>query len=325
LFWYVSDPIDSYRLSALLGLHPKWQLTINGGSYNAAGMAGVAMAAIAAGQCSRVLCLHVVKTSSRKPGGRPGFPFRAPYGATFAPVQFALPAMRHMHEYGTTQEQFGAVAMACRAHAMLNPKAVRRTPLTLDGYLAGRVIASPFRRDDCCLRTDGGTAFIVGELSTGNRDYNAEIIAASVNASGPLADRGRDADEYTSMGARRVGEALFAQSGLAPSDIDFLQLYDAFTAMVIVQLEDLGFCRKGEGGPFVEAGRIGPGGALPVNTAGGHLSEAYTHGMSLVVEAVRQLRGDYENGPRHVAGAEVGLVATGPTPASGLLLARSAA
>jgi acetyl-CoA acetyltransferase len=326
LFSYVNDPLDSYVLAPTLGITTlNWQLSVYGGSYNAVGMISLASAAIQAGLCKTVLALHVVQSFSVKRGhGRSGFPLREPFGGTFAAVQFALPAQRHMHEYGTNEDHFGAVAVAARKHAQLNPNALMKKPMTMEDHHASRMIASPFRMLDCCVQTDGAAAFIVSDTARARdlAQHPVRLLGGVANGNGPAADQANTVEEYTSMGLRSVAPRLWAKAGVKPSDMSFAQVYDAYTSMVIMQMEDLGFCGKGEGGPFVMDGRIELGGQLPVNTSGGHLSEGYMHGMGHINEAVRQLRHSYAGTPRQVANAQLGVVASGPTPASAVVLAR---
>ncbi len=324
LYW-LFEPLDGAEVAAGLGIPElAWQLNIAGGGNNGAGVVATAAAAIDAGLCRTVLCLHAINRFSAKPDRSAGPNLLAPFGMHSAPQMFALWAQRHMHEYGTTPEQLGAIAIACRKHASMNPRALMRKPLNMDQYLASRMISSPLRLLDCCLETDGGAAVIVTskERARDLRHRPVQILNGVCNAWGPAANDGRSAEEYTSLGSRYSGPRLWQDSGVGPQDVDFAQLYDCFTITVLSQLEDLGFCKKGEGGAFVENGRIEIGGELPVNTSGGHLSEGYVRTMNLLNEAVRQLRHEYAGTPRQVAGAELGIVASAPNPGSALLLAR---
>ena len=203
-------------------------------------------------------------------------------------------AHRHMHQYGTTREQLGNVAIAARKHANLNPYAMMRDrPLDMKTYLAGRVIGYPLTLYDCCLETDGALACVVTSVERA-RDLKqkAALVHAVAQASGPnpvhLANYNTPDMQTTAV---PCAEQLWARSELTPADMDCAQIYDAFTPLVILGLEDYGFCKRGEGGPFTEGGRIELGGELPLLTSGGGLSEAYTHGFNLILEAVRQIRG----------------------------------
>lgn len=261
---------------------------------------------------------------------RPFFNFTAPFGA-FAPAPlYALQMKRHMHRYGTRAEQLGEVAVAFRAHANRNPLAVmHERSLSLADYLAAPWVAEPYRRFDCCLETDGAAALIVttAERARDLAQRPAQILSARQGAggdwgAGPLGSHNMADEHYATGNIGTLGDELFGEAGLKPADVDVAQIYDAFTGMVIMTLEDYGFCARGEGGRFVEGGRLRwPAGDLPTNTAGGHLSEAYIHGLNLAVEAVRQMRG---TSTAQVVGAEVAFVASAAAlaPTSAMVLAR---
>ena len=223
-------------------------------------------------------------------------------------------AHRHMHEYGTTREQLGNVAIAARKHAQKNPYAMMRDrPLDMPTYLAGRVIGYPLTLYDCCLETDGALACVVTSIERA-RDLKQKpvLVHAVAQASGPnpvhLANYNTPGMRTTSVAC---AELLWQRSQLKPQDMDCAQIYDAFTPLVVMGLEDYGFCARGEGGPFTENGRLELGGALPTLTSGGGLSEAYVHGFNLILEAVRQIRGTSWN---QVPGCKTTLV----TGASGV-------
>jgi len=242
------------------------------------------------------------------PGGAIARDYYIPHGLTAPPQWYALIARRHMHEFGTTPEQLGAIAVAMRKHAQLNPQAVMRgKPLTLEDYLASPMITAPYRLFDCCLETDGAAAVVVTTVERAR-----DLARPLVYIMGAAAGQPYPADEITSRkdifktGLTIAAPQAFAMAGVGPADVDFAEIYDCFTFEVLQQLEETGFCKRGEGGAFVESGRLELGGALPVNTHGGLLSEAHVLGMSHVVEAVRQLRG--EAGERQVRDAEIGVV-----------------
>jgi acetyl-CoA acetyltransferase len=242
------------------------------------------------------------------PGGAIARDYYLPFGFTAPPQWYSVIARRHMHEFGTTQEQLGCIAVAMRKHAQLNDNAVMRgRPMTLDDYLASPVLADPYRFFDCCIETDGAAAFIV---TTAERAR--DLARPAVSILGAAAGQPYPADEITNRrdifrtGLTLAAPEAFGIAGVTPADVDFAEIYDCFTFEVLQQLEEVGFCKRGEGGSFVEDGRIELGGALPVNTHGGLLSEAHVLGINHVVEAVRQLRGDA--GERQVASAEVGVV-----------------
>jgi len=245
---------------------------------------------------------------SSLPGGAIARDYYMPYGLTAPPQWYALIARRHMHEFGTTPEQLGAIAIAMRKHAQLNPGAVMKDkPLTLDAYLASPMITAPYRLFDCCLETDGAAAVIVTTAERARDLKQRPVFIMGVAAAQPYpADEITNRADLFETGLTIAAPRAFAMAGITPADVDFAEIYDCFTFEVLQQLEETGFCGRGEGGPFVEGGTIELGGALPVNTHGGLLSEAHVLGMSHVTEAVRQLRGDA--GERQVADAEIGVV-----------------
>jgi acetyl-CoA acetyltransferase len=242
------------------------------------------------------------------PGGTIARDFYMPYGLASPPQWYALMARRHMHEFGTTQEQLGCIALAMRKHAQLNENAVMHgKEMTLDDYLGSPVITDPYRLFDCCLETDGAAAMIVtsAERAADLKKQPVYIMGAASGQPYPADDIiGRE--DIFRTGLTIAAEEAYRMAGVMPADVDFAEIYDCFTFEVLQQIEESGFCARGEGGAFVEDGRIELGGELPVNTHGGLLSEAHVLGMNPTVEAVRQLRG--EAGARQVADAEIGVV-----------------
>lgn len=232
--------------------------------------------------------------------------YEAPYAPLNPASSYALAAARYVHEFAATREQFGAVALAARAWAQLNPEAFKREPLSMTDYLASRMVSDPLSVLDCCLVTDGAGALVMTRA-----DRARDLTQRPVFVLGAAAETTHREiawmPDLTRTGAARAGARAYAQAGVAPSDIDLVEIYDAFTINTILALEDLGFCPKGEGGRFVEGGRIGPGGALPVNTHGGGLSCVHPgmNGVFTLIEAYRQLRG--EAGERQIAGAKLAL------------------
>lgn len=276
-----------------------------------------AAAAVASGACNHVLMTfgRNVSAASNKAGARihqmPQFhyvtEFEYPMGA-IAPAQLYAPmARRHMELYGTTVEQFGEVAVACREHALLNDNAVMKKPITLEDHRNSRMIADPFRLLDCSLESDGGAAVVVSAAERAadlrhRHVYISGIAEGHPDSPGSITQRA----DMTSLGIAKAAPRAFRMAGVTHADIDVAEIYDCFTYAVIRQLEDMGFCAKGEGGPFVQGGRLRLKGALPTNTHGGLLSQAHVWGVNHIVELVRQLRGDA--GRAQVAGAEIGLV-----------------
>lgn len=236
--------------------------------------------------------------------------FEAPYGLPQPVGAYALACSRHMHEYGTTKEQLAEIAVATRKWAMLNPKAMMQDPITIEDVLNSRPIAWPFNLFDCCLVTDAGGAYV---MTTAERAKSLAQTPAIVMGVGESHDHAMISQmpSYTSFAAKNSGKTAMEMAGVKHADIDLAMIYDSFTYTVLLSLEELGFCGKGEGGAFVSNQRTAPGGEFPMNTNGGGLS--YTHsgmyGMFAIIEAVRQVRGDYaDQGIRQVPDCELALV-----------------
>ena len=231
-------------------------------------------------------------------------PYEAPYKPRNPIVAYALAASRHMHLYGTTPEQLAEVAVAARAWARRNPMAYVRTPLTVDEVRASRMVCDPLTVRDCCLVTDGAGAIVMVAAERA-RDMRKPVAYFLGGAHATWNRQVSCIPDLTATAAQESGARAFAMAGLAPTDVDQAQIYDAFTINPILFLEDLGFCPKGEGGRFVEGGRIAPGGALPVNTNGGGLSFCHPgmYGIFTLIEATIQIRG--EGGGRQVDGTDV--------------------
>lgn len=255
--------------------------------------------------------------------------FTMPYGLLMAAAAYALPTRRHMHLYGTTSEQLGLLAVTFREHASRNPRAVMGArPMTLEDHQASPMIADPHRLFDCCLESDGACAVVVTSRERA-RDLAkppVEILASEQGAPkgyafGPFSNANIPDELYATGGCEEMAGRLWAKAGVGPGDVDVAQIYDHFTGCVLMQLEDYGFCKRGEGGPFIESGALSwHGGSLPTNTHGGSLSEAYIHGLNHVVEGTRSLRGESTS---PVENAEVCLVTSGAcVPSSAVLLGR---
>jgi acetyl-CoA acetyltransferase len=299
-----------------LGIQPKFvDSTMLGGSSFVSHMLPAAMA-LNAGICDAVLVCYG-STQRTGPIGRAGNtqarrmldpqPYEHPYEPVLPVSAYALAAARHMHQYGTTREQLAEVAVAARKWAQRNPEAFMRDPLSIEDVLNARMVADPLSVRDCCLVTDGAGAYIMVRAERA-RDFAKKPVYMLGNASATWHRQVSCMPDVTVTAARESGERAFAMAGMKPSDIDVAELYDAFTINTILFLEDLGFCKKGEGGAFVANGAIAPGGRLPVNTNGGGLSCTHPgmYGMFITIEAVRQLRG--ECGERQVAGAKTAVV-----------------
>ncbi len=233
--------------------------------------------------------------------------YEQPYGPT-VPAYYALIAQAHMARYGTTPEHFAAVAVACRAHAARNPAAQMRDLISVDDVLASRMIADPLHLLDCSLVSDGGAAIVLTSAERA-RDFSQAPVYLLGIGEGHSHEHISQARSLTTSAAVESGQRAYAMAGLGPRDMDFAQLYDCFTPTVLVELEDLGFCAKGEGGDFITSAGIGPGGALPVNTHGGLLSHCHPGNpgsMFALTESVWQLRGTARD--RQLAKAAVGLL-----------------
>ncbi len=308
-FCHGTDTLGGLSFAQYLGIHPKVvdNNRLGGSAFQAyvemaawlldAGMISVAL--IAYGSNQATAAGKLVNTV------RP-MPYEAPYRPINPVSSYALAASRHMYEFGTKREHLGEVALAARRWAQLNPEAFKRDPLSMDDYLGSRLVSDPLSVLDCCLVTDGAAA-VVMTRSDRARDLAGKPVYVLGAASETTHREIAWMPDLTTTGAARSGARAFAQAGITAADVSVAQLYDAFTINTILFLEDLGFCPKGEGGRFVEGGRIAPGGALPVNTNGGGLSCVHPgmNGLFGIVEAVRQLRG--ECGPRQVEGAKIAL------------------
>ena len=299
-----------------LGIRPKFVEGTNIGGAAFVAHQLPAMLALEAGVCDTVLVCYgsTQRTAAfgRKERGAarnlldPN-PFEGPYHPFNPPSSYALIAARHMHQYGTTRRHLAEVAVAARKWAQLNPEAFSRDPLDIDTVLKARMISDPFTTYDCCLVTDGAAAYVMTRADRA-RDLRKKPIHILSNATAVWHRSISGMRDLTVTPSRESGERAFAAAGLQPKDIDVVQIYDAFSINTILALEDLGFCKKGEGGAFVENGAIAPGGKLPVNTNGGGLSCVHPnmYGAFATIEAVRQLRG--ECGARQVKGAKAAVV-----------------
>lgn len=304
--------LPQLQMAEYLGIRPTYSdgTAVGGASFEF--HLGHAAAAIKAGLCNVAAILYGSTQRSRRERflfniqNDLGYQYEAPYGLPTPVGAYALAASRHMAQYGTKPEQLAELAVATRDWARLNPAAYRREELTVDEVMASDMIASPLRRLDCCLVTDGGGCVIVVSpdiakslakppvwlLGQGEAQSHAQIS---------------EMPDLTVTPAAESGKRAFAMAGVTHSDLDVVEIYDSFTITVLLTLESLGFCKPGEGGAFISGGRTGPGGAFPLNTNGGGLSYCHPgqYGIFLLIEAARQLRG--EAGERQVANATMAL------------------
>lgn len=253
--------------------------------------------------------------------------FNAPFGLLSPPQMMALALQRYAHDHRLDPEAMMEIALTCRENAQSNPRALTYgKPLTREAYLASRMVADPLRLNDCCLESDGACAILVTspERARSMRAKPVEIAASAQHgpagwSTGYMGSHNLPRGDYGTGGQRELADRLYEQAGAGPGDIDVAQIYDHFSGMVLLSLEDFGFCPRGEASDFVTAGHVRGKGSLPINTAGGNLSEAYVHGLNLVIEGVRQLRGE---STAQVADARLCLVTSGSgiMPSSGLVL-----
>jgi acetyl-CoA acetyltransferase len=304
------------EIAEYLGLRPTWADGTGVGGSAWEFMVEHATAAILVGHVETVVLVYGstaradLKARRRSAnlsfGARGPVQFDAPFGHTLI-SKYAMAAQRHMYEFGTTIEQLAEIAVSTRYNASLNPEAYYQAPITIDDVQSARMMADPLTKLHCCIRSDGGGAVV---LTTEERARDLPKAPVWVLGTGEATSHTTmsEWEDFTESPAARSGQLAFDRAGVRPDDIDVCQIYDAFTPMVLLSLEGLGFCKKGEGGSFVEDGKLRVGGALPTNTDGGGLSHCHPgmRGMFLLVEAVRQLRG--EAAGRQVEGAQLACV-----------------
>ena len=302
--------MPTLSVAEYLGIRPRFlDGTMIGGSSFIEHLIPAALA-LEAGLCEVALICYGSNqrtASGRLVSGSEPQPYEQPYEPRHPITGYALAAARHMHQYGTTRRQMAEVALAARRWAELNPEAFVRQPTSIEEILAARMVNDPLSVRDCCLVTDGAGAVVM--VRADRAEDFTKPPAYLLGAAAATWHRQISAmPDLTVTAAAESGPRAFAMAEVAPTDIDVVQLYDAFTINTILFLEDLGFCRKGEGGAFVEGGAIAPGGRLPVNTNGGGLSCCHPgmYGIFPLIEAVRQLRG--EAGARQIAETELALV-----------------
>jgi acetyl-CoA acetyltransferase len=305
----MDDSLSGLSMAETLGIHPRFLDNNRTGGSSFQVHALLAALALDAGLCEVALIAYGSNqrssTGKLLQSSRPS-PWETPYKPLRPISSYALAAARHMHQYGTTKEQLGAVAVAARQWAQLNPEAFVREPLTMADYLKARLVADPFGVRDCCLVTDGAAAVVMTRADRA-KDLCRKPVYLLGGAQATTHREIASMADLTVTGLAEAAPRAYAQAGVGPKDIDVVQLYDAFTINPILFLEDLGFCAKGEGGAFVEGGRIAPGGQLAVNTNGGGLSCVHPgmYGLFTIVEATRQLAG--EAGARQVQDARLAI------------------
>ncbi len=334
---FSSDNCLPWLMQQALGIaHLRWASMVwGGGGTGSCGALAHASAAVESGQADTVL---VMRSIVQRPGGRygeaggfseiPQFDLLAPFGMLMPTSMFAPSVRRYLHDFGLSAEAFAEVALNASANAQRNPRAVMHgQPLTREDYLASRMIADPLRLYDCCQESDGACAVIVTTQERA-RDLQRQPVRVLAAAQGgdagwyaaTMGTHNMPVADYGGGNAAQLARDLYARAGVGPADIDVAQIYDHFSPAVLWTLENFGFCGRGEAAAFVAAGQIRPGGKLPLNTAGGMLCEAYIHGLNLLTEAVRQLRGASTT---QVPGARTCLVTggLGTTPTSAAILA----
>lgn len=328
------NKMDTATFMETLGIpEVTFSATLTSGGGGSAGSIGLARAGLLAGDATYVVSLMSLKQDHQRLGTifgamdvTPQNSFLQPSGLIGPGHLMSVLARRHMHLYGTRREAFAEIAISTRMNAMNRPKAIKREELTHEDYFNARMIADPLCLFDFCLETEGAVAVITSTMDRARdlRQKPARVVAAAHGGrrewGRAFAWYGMPDPDFASSGHAPIAKRLYERAGIGPADIDVALLYDHFTPMVLMQLEDYGFCERGEGGPFVESGAIRYlGGSIPVNTHGGQLSECYIIGMTHVVEAVEQIRGTAIN---QVPNAQFALATGGPAtlPVSGLVL-----
>lgn len=297
----MGDSVSAAQLAADLSMEPAFSLDVIGGGASVEALVGVAIGAIEAGMCRRVALFRSMRGySGSRTGARKEFaptreihsraPFASVPAAMFAPV-----FLRHMVQYGTRPEQVAMIRVVQGDHAARNPKALYRKPVTVEEVLASRFIAEPIHALECCIQSDSATCIVISSTEEARDCRHVPVrILAAVGRVGK-APGGFHGEDITVSAGRRAAELLWRNAGLGPQEVDITAAYDAFAFTSLLLLEDYGFCTKGEGGDYVSDGTIRLGGSRPNNTSGGLLAEGYSHGMNLVIENVRQLRGDADD------------------------------
>lgn len=307
LSYQSGDSTFSNFIAGDLGIRPNFYMDVFGGGSSTEALVGMAMGLIEAGMCKVVVIFRAMNGFSQVRIGGTGARAVAPvsgdmlharsYGWQSAGQMFSPTFMRHMYDYGTRPEQVAAVKAIHSEHASNNPKAFYKERVTVAEVLESRIICKPLHLLDCCVETDNGTAIVVAgaERARDCRHPRALIRGVVGRCNKPRVDMHYQHGPISDVAGRYAREILWPNAGVGPQDIDVTGSYDAFTFTAMLQLEDYGFCKKGEGGAYVSDGTIRLGGRRPNNTSGGHLCEGYTHGLNMVIENVRQLRHDADD------------------------------
>jgi acetyl-CoA acetyltransferase len=315
----VGDSVLPMVVAQSLGVRDlRFHLDQFGGGSVSHALVGQAALALHAGVADTIVAYRALNARSGFRMGGTGRPlvdavetqYQAPYGYFTPPQQFAMAARAHMARYGTKAEHFGRIAVNQREFARDNERAMMRGPMTLDDYLAARYVVEPFRLFDCCLETDGAVALVLTRSDRAKDLRQKPVLIRGAAWGGGQTLYSNRIWDTNRTAAADMAPRLYAMAGIGPEDFDLAELYDCFTYSVLVQLEDYGFCKKGEAGDFLESGATARGGSLPVNTHGGFLSEGYVHGLNHVAEAVSQLR--HTAGARQVPDAELALSTAQP-------------
>ncbi len=302
-----NDSTMSNFVAGDLGIRLNFYMDVHGGGSSTEALIGIAMGVIEAGMCETVVIFRAMNGYTQirigGTGARSAVPIEGDqihhraYGWQAAGQMFAPTFMRHMYDYGTTSEQLAHVKVAHSKHASNNPKAYYKTRCTVEDVVNSRIIVKPLHLLDCCVETDNATAIIVtsAERARDMRQPLVHILGLVGRVTKPRADMHYQHGPISRVARYYAADRLFGNAGVTREDIDITGSYDAFTFTTMLQLEEYGFCKKGEGGDYVSSGIIELGGARPNNTSGGHLCEGYTHGMNMVIENTRQLRHDVDD------------------------------
>ena len=307
LSYSYNDSTPSPSIAGDLGIRLNFHMDVYGGGSSTEALVGIAIGVIEAGMCNTVVIYRAmngfsqVRIGGTGRGGRSALSgnglFSAGGGLTSAGQMFCQSFMRHMYDYGTTPEQVAHVKVIHSEHAARNPKAYYKEPVSVDDVLSSRMIVKPLHLLDCCVETDNGTAIVVTRMDRAKdcRHTPAVIQSVAGRCLKPRSDMHYQSGPISTVAGHYAKDILWPNAGVGPEDIQVTGSYDAFTFTTLLQLEDYGFCKKGEGGDYVSSGVMRLGGSRPNNTSGGHLCEGYTHGINMVIENVRQLRHDVDD------------------------------